>query len=314
MGPLSINEARWRRRTERLESVLHYIEQHLGEPLDVPNLARLASISPFHFHRVFSSYVGQPVFSYVRRLRLERAAWLILFQRASVTEAALAAGYGTTAAFTRAYTRHFGLSPLRMIRQLLTRRQQAAGAERMPVGPEIRVLPVMDVIGIQRVGPYNRSPSEAWSELREYLAANPQGSRQFTRIGVPLDWPEITRPEARRYEACVVSTLSPRGKIFRKQIAGGTYAVFVHRGPYEQLQSVQESLYWHWFPRSAYRLRAAPALHIYLDPHPNVPDPGKLLTEICIPIEALPLGAADSWRNCYNSTAGMQTARIPEGA
>jgi AraC family transcriptional regulator len=311
---LSINEARWRRRTERLEAVLHYIEHNLGETLDVPHLACLASISPFHFHRVFSSYVGQPVLSYVRRLRLERAAWLILFRRASVTEAALAAGYGTTAAFTRAFTRHFGLSPLRMTRQLLLRRQQNGVHAPLPRGPQIRELAPLDVIGIQRVGPYNQSPWEAWSDLRQYLTASGQGNRPHMRIGIPLDWPEITKPEARRYEACVAASLAPRGRIFRKQVPGGLHAVFEHRGPYEELQGVQESLYWHWLPRSSFRPRMLPALHIYLDQNPREVDPRTLRTEICMPIEPVNAGAGEAWRNSYTPVAGVDAVRVPEGA
>ena len=69
-----MNASARQRRAARLEFVLEYIDAHPGETGDVEFLSELASISPFHFHRVMSSYLGESVSSYVRRRALERAA------------------------------------------------------------------------------------------------------------------------------------------------------------------------------------------------------------------------------------------------
>ena len=44
---------------------------------DIPlnKLAAVACFSPFHFHRLFSAFVGEPPAEYVRRLRLENLPW-----------------------------------------------------------------------------------------------------------------------------------------------------------------------------------------------------------------------------------------------
>jgi AraC-like DNA-binding protein len=110
-------ERRRRRRDESLENVLRYIDAHLSERLDIAVLAGVARISPFHFHRIFSAHVGETVAGYVRRQRLERAARLILLNHASIGETAAMSGYATAAGFTRAFKRHFGLSPSRMQRE-----------------------------------------------------------------------------------------------------------------------------------------------------------------------------------------------------
>ena len=60
-------QKRGTRRQQRIESVLQYIETLNGESVDVSALASMASISPFHFHRVFSAHVGEPVLAYIRR-------------------------------------------------------------------------------------------------------------------------------------------------------------------------------------------------------------------------------------------------------
>src|SRR5689334_2625363 len=56
---------------ERMLRVLVHIQQNLDEPLELSALAKLASLSPFHFHHVFTGMLGESLASHVRRLRLE---------------------------------------------------------------------------------------------------------------------------------------------------------------------------------------------------------------------------------------------------
>src|SRR5512142_3223270 len=96
---------------ERILRTLAYIQAHLDDALDLDDLARVACFSPYHFHRVFRGLVGEPVQEHVRRLRLERAAWHLKLQDAAVTDVALAAGYESHEAFTRAFHAMFKTTP-----------------------------------------------------------------------------------------------------------------------------------------------------------------------------------------------------------
>ena len=96
---------------ELIEAVKRYIRQHIHEPLDREMLAAVAGFSVPHFHRVFTAHVGESAISYVRRLRLERAARKLRMGAIDITEVALAAGYDTHAAFGKAFKQQFGLSP-----------------------------------------------------------------------------------------------------------------------------------------------------------------------------------------------------------
>ena len=58
----------------RMHRVLAHIDEHLEEPLDLPRLAEVACFSPFHFHRLFSAWMGETFGDYLRRRRLEVAA------------------------------------------------------------------------------------------------------------------------------------------------------------------------------------------------------------------------------------------------
>jgi len=74
-------------------------------------LAEVAGFSIPHFHRVFTAQTGESAASYIRRMRLERAARKLRMGAVDITEVALAAGYDSHAAFGKAFKGQFGLSP-----------------------------------------------------------------------------------------------------------------------------------------------------------------------------------------------------------
>jgi AraC family transcriptional regulator len=96
---------------ERIAAVERYIGQHMDERLDRAVLAAVAGYSVPHFHRVFAAQMGEAVASYVRRARMLRAGRKLRMGAVDITEVALAAGYDTHAAFSKAFKRQFGLSP-----------------------------------------------------------------------------------------------------------------------------------------------------------------------------------------------------------
>jgi AraC family transcriptional regulator len=96
---------------ERIHDVQKYVCEHTDEELNREVLAAVAGFSVPHFHRIFTAHVGENIASYVRRVRLERAGRKLRMGAVDITEVALAAGYDTHAAFSKAFKQHFGLSP-----------------------------------------------------------------------------------------------------------------------------------------------------------------------------------------------------------
>ena len=94
-----------------MQAVQKYIHNHLAELLDRDRLAAVAGLSVPHFHRVFTTAVGESPTAYVRRLRLERAGRKLRMGAVDIGEVALYAGYETHTAFSKAFKQHFGLSP-----------------------------------------------------------------------------------------------------------------------------------------------------------------------------------------------------------
>src|SRR5207248_7397248 len=89
-----------------------HIKGHLAEPLPIGELARLAHFSPFHFHRIFRSIVGEPLHAFIRRLRLEQAVFRMQHgPKATLTAIALQTGFASSSDFSRAFKQAYGKSP-----------------------------------------------------------------------------------------------------------------------------------------------------------------------------------------------------------
>ena len=58
----------------RVNRVIDYIESNLAEELQLDTPASVAAFSTFHFHRIFRAITGEPLYSFIQRFRLEKAA------------------------------------------------------------------------------------------------------------------------------------------------------------------------------------------------------------------------------------------------
>jgi AraC family transcriptional regulator len=97
--------------SDTLRRYLDLFIESLDEDVSGADLARRAFLSRYHVDRVMQAALGEPPGALRRRLLLERAAWRLTHDRASATEVALDASYGSLGAFTRAFRRSFGAAP-----------------------------------------------------------------------------------------------------------------------------------------------------------------------------------------------------------
>jgi len=88
-----------------------YVEEHLAEAITLRMLADSAGYSPWHAERVFKELTGQTPFEYVRAVRLSRAAARLRDPDAKITDVAFDFVFGSHEGFTRAFSRHFGMTP-----------------------------------------------------------------------------------------------------------------------------------------------------------------------------------------------------------
>ena len=88
-----------------------FIEKHLDEELSLETVAAAACFSPFHFHRIYAAITGETPGKFIQRLRLHKAATLLIQSpRMSILEIALDCGFSGAAVFARAFQTQFGMS------------------------------------------------------------------------------------------------------------------------------------------------------------------------------------------------------------
>jgi len=94
------------------DNVLDYIDANLNREMALDELASISCYSKYHFSRIFTNMMGEPVFHYITRLRLERAArWMRIEDDIPITAIAYELGFSSCAAFSKSFKEHFGLSP-----------------------------------------------------------------------------------------------------------------------------------------------------------------------------------------------------------
>ena len=82
-----------------------------NDPRRVEEMARAACFSRRQFHRLMLQVLGETPGTHQRRLRVDRAAWLLLTSRETVLDVALKTGFENHETFTRAFRRRFGVTP-----------------------------------------------------------------------------------------------------------------------------------------------------------------------------------------------------------
>lgn len=265
---------------DRILRVLDAIHAGLDDDLAPADLAATAGLSLHHFHRVFRGMVGESVMQYVRRLRLERAAFRLRYAGGDITGTAFAHGYESHEAFTRAFRAHFGMPPSQY-RDAQRARVEQMHAERT----QRRVEPARRVLTCRHVGAYD-DVGRAWEQLMALAPRVPGVRLDRPTLGFVYDDPEITDPALCRYDAAVELDIAaptpavPAGLALR-EIPGGTYAIHLHHGGYDNILDSYIALLGEWLPRQGLDLADEPVLERYLVPFGQAAM-ADLRTAICV--------------------------------
>ena len=87
------------------------VETRITERITLHMLAQAAGYSPWHSARIFKELTGKTPFEYIRALRLSRAAEKLRDNNSRIVDVAFDFVFDSHEGFTRAFSRHFGMSP-----------------------------------------------------------------------------------------------------------------------------------------------------------------------------------------------------------
>jgi AraC-like DNA-binding protein len=95
----------------RIYKARDYLAQRYVNPPNITELARRIGLNRTKLKESFRRIVGFTIYDYIVRLRLERAAEMLLTGDYPIAQVAYAVGYEYPANFTAAFKRHFGRLP-----------------------------------------------------------------------------------------------------------------------------------------------------------------------------------------------------------
>lgn len=95
----------------RIRPVIRLMRESLGTPLAMEEYAARAALSTAQFRRVFQRAVGLPPNQYLRKLRMEQAAFLLRSTPGTIEMISYQVGYTEPAFFAKSFKQEMGIAP-----------------------------------------------------------------------------------------------------------------------------------------------------------------------------------------------------------
>lgn len=271
---------------QRVNLAIDYIVSHLFEPLRLDEVARVAHLSPFHFHRVFQSVVGLTITDFVKRLRLEKALHLMAHSRkTSLTQIAVSSGFASSSDFSRCFKQRFGVPPsvfninqwrsdhLTELTKTLPETARTNHINHLPgrSNPDhfkvrIRELPARTVAYIRVPNPYQGDAvPKATDRLIAWARNHSFAERQW--LGYQWDNPEVTAlKDCHYYVAVEAEKFVSKGEIGRYRFPPMVVAQVEIKGGLDLELRALQWLYGSWLPRSGFVPDDQPGFESWIGP------------------------------------------------
>jgi len=254
---------------------IDFMELHYSEKITLEMLAAEGCFSAWHFHRIFKGIVGENPQEYLSRVRLEKAV-MLMNQKYSITEIALAAGFSSSSHFSQTFKKHYNVSPKQwhsreLIKRNAGRQMPCADFSDQRVSVKIQNYPPLSVAYIRNIGSYDFKIGFAWKRLMAWARKNDLVSGSSHRLSCSWDSPELTPDGKLRYDACIIlpadidASIRKNAPVSFRSIEGGRYAVFLFEGNLSDLTSFYDTVYGDLLPRSDLRLRESIGYRVHFE-------------------------------------------------
>lgn len=274
---------------QRFNEVLKHIHFHLDEKLDLDKLASIALVSKHHFHRLIKAYLGEPLGSYINRIKVETGAKLLKYSDNSISEIAYKIGYETPTSFNKSFKKQFGVSPSEFRKNPNHSFEIIKNSTKkitFDLTQETKTIQPILVLSNQSKGLINMiDKTEVWEDLMKFAKKNHLLDPQTNLYGITWDDPSITSKQYIRYDACIsIEKEIKHSRFVIKEIGGGKYMCFTFKGDYKYLGDVYDQIFREYILSKKVSLREEVLFDQYLNDI-NATASDELLTVIYIPIQ-----------------------------
>jgi AraC family transcriptional regulator len=279
-----INKKSYDKYISKINKVQDYIEQNLSENFSLMQLSEIAGFSPYHFHRIFFSITGETLFQFIQRLRLEKAAFLILSDpKIPIMNISIELGFSNQASFAKSFKKHYGINASEMKKNGLNFKNSNKGKVLDEVvcynrkmrsrqynkkvdsnifdNIKIKKISDMNVIYIRHTGKYVED-SKLFENLFKKLAIlaakkNLSYSSETKFLTSFHDFKGLTDEKKLRISVCMsiknVSKIDTYEDSEKMIIPGGIYAVGRFEISSNDYQFAWNKMFSEWLPSSGYQ-------------------------------------------------------------
>lgn len=297
----------------RINKTFDYIEKNLDQQFNLEELAGIANFSKFHFTRIFHSLVGETPFQFIIRVRLEKAATMLLTDKKnSIQNICYKTGFSDVSVFSRYFKKYFLVSPSQYRIKNSNNSQKDSNIVKPEIktssyfchnsltikwktnmktnkSVEVRSLPEMTLAYIRHIGPYKGDGKlfeMLWNKLFRW--AGPRGligGPGFKSLIVYHDDPNITEEAKLRMSVSVTVPADTQvsGEIGKMVLEAAEYVIARFELAEDEFQEAWDWVYGHWFPQSGYQPDDKPCFEMY----PEEPKDGKFVVDVCVPVKPM---------------------------
>ncbi|MBL9075499.1 AraC family transcriptional regulator [Tabrizicola sp.] len=272
---------------KRLLRVLDHIHDNPAGDLSLDALSDVAAMSRFHWHRVFRAMTGETLAQAVRRIRMQRASYLLAMTDQPLAAIAASVGMESVPSFKRCFAEAFLMSP-------------TAFRKRGELRPFVRNIPPrrdpMHPIAIRTEAPTRLAAlphkgayfeiARAFEKLSAVMASRDLVGSAGRMIAVFYDDPQsVAEPDLRSHAGFEIRGQADLSAPLEEvTLPGGRQAVLTYKGPYAGLPAAYDELFGLWLPQSGEEPADAPSFEVYLNT-PMDTAPEDLITELHLPLK-----------------------------
>jgi AraC family transcriptional regulator len=266
-----------------IQRTLDYIEENLDQQVTLLQLAEVACFSPFHYHRVFQTMVGDSVMNYVRKRRLTSAAVRLFYTDEKVIDIAFDVGFQYQESFNRAFKNFYGVTP-KQYREAKRLTGPLIGKACLFINhyiggicmePTLVTKPAFHIIGYElrtknKDGQNNMDIPQFWQQyMQKNLGCSiPDPINKNQELGICTNFD----PETGEFVYVIgmevkEGTQAPEGMVYMS-FPEQEYVVFTTPKSDEQsfsstIQSTWNNIFTNWFPQSGYEHAGTVEFELY---------------------------------------------------